>query len=267
MTRSSITDGGARQEARDGRSGMAERVTGGSGRLAVRATGIAGAGLLIGAAVWFGAGLDIGGLAFLDAGERMTGGTAAEAAMSATAQSRRMGAFHADIDAFWARAMGPEWISAQPVFFSGSMPSPCGGRGGVTGHFHCAADRVAGFDLLLAAETESRLREAADAGQALLVGRIVAGAARDMTGVRGRDAVLQGDCMAGVWAGATFGMADEGLYARALAAARRSMQAVAGAGPDAPQALNDFPEGDLANRDAAFRAGAASGDVGTCAAF
>ena len=62
-------------------------------------------------------------------------------------------------------------------------------------------------------------------------------------------------------------MPDEGLYARALAAARRSMQAVAGEGPDAPQALNDFPEGDLANRDAAFRAGAASGDVGTCAAF
>ena len=102
---------------------------------------------------------------------------------------------------------------------------------------------------------------------ALLVGRIVAGAARDMTGVRGRDAVLQGDCMAGVWAGTTFGMADEGLYARALAAARRSMQAVAREGPDAPRVLNDFLEGDLANRDAAFRAGAASGDVGTCAAF
>jgi predicted metalloprotease len=126
---------------------------------------------------------------------------------------------------------------------------------------------VAGFDLVLAAETESRLREAADAGQALLVGRIVAGAAREITGARGRDVVLRGDCLAGFWAGATFGMADEGLYARALAAARQSMQALADEGPDAPRPLNDFTEGDLADRDAAFRAGAASGDVDACAAF
>lgn len=246
---------------------MAQRVTRGSGRLAARGAGIAGAGLLVGAVLWFGAGIELRDLAFLDTGDRLAGGTREEVAISASANSRRMGAFHAEVDAYWSRALGPEWISAEPVFFSGSMPSPCGGRGGVTGHFHCAADRVAGFDLLLAAETESRLREAADAGQALLVGRIVAGAARDMTGARGSDAVLQGDCMAGIWAGSALGMAEEGLYARALSAARLSLQALAGEGPDAPQALNDFSQGDLANRDAAFRAGTASGDLGICAAF
>jgi len=267
MTRSSITDGGARQEARIGRVGMAERATRGSGRLAACGVGLAGAGLIMGAALWFGGSLDWGELAFLDAGDPLAGGTREEVAMSASAHSRRIGAFHGEVDAYWARAFGSEWVSAEPVFFSGSMPSPCGGRGGVTGHFHCGADRVAGFDLLLAAETERRLREAADAGQALLVGRIVAGAARDLTGTRGRDVVLQGDCMAGIWAGSEFGIADEGLYARALSAARLSMQALAGQGPDAPQALNDFAHGDLANRDAAFRAGNASGDFGTCAAF
>ena len=246
---------------------MADRVTRGSGRLAARGLGIGGAGLLIGSVLWFGAGIDWGGLAFLDTGDPLAGGTREEVAMSASAHSRRMGAFHAEVDAYWARALGPEWFSAEPVFFSGSMPSPCGGRGGVIGHFYCAADRVAGFDLLLAAETESRLREAADAGQALLIGRIVAGAARDMIGARGRDAVLQGDCMAGIWAGSAFGMADEGLYARALSAARLSMQALSGQGPDAPRALNDFSQGDLANRDAAFRAGTASGDLAICAAF
>lgn len=246
---------------------MAERVTRGSGRLAARVSGVVAAGLLAGAAAWFGTRVDLGELAFLDTGDRMAGGTAAEAAMSATAQSRRMGAFHLEADAFWKRALGADWTPAEPVYFSGSMPSPCAGRGGVTGHFHCPADRVAGFDLVLAAETESRLREAADAGQALLVGRIVAGAARDMTGARGRDAVLLGDCMAGVWAGSSFGTADAGLYARALSAARQSMRALSGEGPDAPQALNDFEQGDLANRDAAFRAGTASQDLGTCAAF
>lgn len=246
---------------------MAEGVTRGSGRLAARASGIAGAGLLIGAAVWFGAGVDLGGLAFLDTGNRMAGGTAAETAMSATAQSRRMGAIHSAAEGFWKRALGPDWTPAGPVFFSGSMPSPCAGRGGVTGHFHCAADRVTGFDLVLAAETEHRLREFADTGQALMVGRIVAGAARDMAAGAGRDAALQGDCLAGVWARSALGPVDQGLYARALLATRRSTEALDVGGPDSPDVLNDLAKGDPDERDAAFRAGSTSGELEICAAF
>jgi predicted metalloprotease len=260
MKRSSTMDGGARQEA-----ASAER--GGMTDYAARGAGIAVAGLAIGAAVWFGAGVDPGDLAFLDTGHRMAGGTAAETAMSATAQARRMGAIHAEAEAFWMRALGPGWTPAEPVFFSGSMPSPCAGRGGVAGHFRCAADRVAGYDLVLAAETEQWLREVADTGQALLVGRIVAGATLEGKAAAGRDAAHRGDCLAGVWSASALGAVEPGLYARALIATRRSMESLEVGGPDAPAVLNDLAQGDPGARDAAFMTGAASGDPEICAAF
>lgn len=247
---------------------MAERAAQGIGRLAVRMSAIAAAGIAVAVTLWLGSGLDLGRFAFLGEGSRLAGDMAAEqVAFSASAQSSRIGTVHADAEAFWTREIRTGRTPSRLVFFSGSMPSPCAGRGGATGHFHCAADRVAGFDLVHAAETEGRLREAADAGQALIVGRIVAGGAIVAAGSRGGDPTLQGDCMTGVWAGSAFGVMDPGLYERAIIATRRSADALMARGPDAPDILNDFALGDPKVRDAAFRAGAASGDPDICAAF
>ncbi len=246
---------------------MVERTKSGSWRLAARSAWIAGAAATVALAMWIGRDIDISRFAFLDAGALSTGGTAAEAAMSASAQSRRIGPIHAEAEAFWKRELGNAWTPSETVFFSRSMASPCAGRGGVTGHFRCAADRVAGYDIVLAAETGRRLREAADPGQALMVGRMVAGAARDVALPDGRDPVLGGDCMAGVWAGSALGGVDAGFYARVLTAARRSADALVVRGPDAPIPLNEFARGDPTDRDAAFRAGIMAGSLKTCAAF
>jgi hypothetical protein len=143
-------------------------------------------------------------------------------AASADLVARRVSAAHADVTAVWRHdfrwRLGRDYRPTELVHFSGRRPSPCAGRGGVTGLAYCPLDRTMSVDLAFLARLAERMRSESDRALVLLVARTEAAhvqaelkilgdadrLARGMTDAERAEldeaVVLQGDCMTGVWA-------------------------------------------------------------------
>jgi uncharacterized protein len=202
-------------------------------------------------------------------------------AASADLVARRVSAAHADVTAVWRHdfrwRLGRDYRPPELVHFSGRRPSPCAGRGGVTGLAYCPLDRTMSVDLAFLARLAERMRSESDRALVLLVARTEAAhvqaelkilgdaerLARGMTDAELAEldeaVVLQGDCMAGVWAQRArrqIGSIPEGSWERAVVAVRAtSAEAAQAARLDiaAPEA-----------RGAAFELGYGAGQLRDC---
>lgn len=204
-------------------------------------------------------------------------------AASADLVARRVSAAHADVTAVWRHdfrwRLGRDYTPPELVHFSGRRPSPCAGSAGVTGLAYCPLDRTLSVDLAFLARLSERLRSESDRALVLLVARTEAShvqaelkilgdaerLARGMSDAERAEldeaVVLQGDCMAGVWAQRArrqIGAVPEGTWERAVSAARAvSPEAAAAARLDraAPEA-----------REEAFARGYGAGQLRDCLA-
>jgi uncharacterized protein len=200
---------------------------------------------------------------------------------SADLVARRVSAAHADVTAVWRHdfrwRLGRDYAPPELVHFSGRRPSPCAGPGGITGLAYCPLDRTLSIDLAFLARLAERLRSESDRTLVLLVARTEAShvqaelkilgdaerLARGMTDAERAEldeaVVLQGDCMAGVWAQRArrqIGSIPEGSWERAVVAVRAtSAEAAQAARLDiaAPEA-----------RGAAFELGYGAGQLRDC---
>ncbi len=190
---------------------------------------------------------------------------------AAEAASRRIDVTLADVQATWARlfsAMGRAYRPAADRYFIEATPTPCAGAGQATGPFYCPDNRTVYFDLALFAALPAQLREIEDQATKLLIAAAAAGPALDQLG--GDGAVTGTDCLAGVWARdaeGRIGPVPEGRYGLAIQATRRVAEARANWwGSGAGEPLGGLGLGTLAEREAAFRRGYASGNPTACLA-
>lgn len=190
--------------------------------------------------------------------------------------SRHIDTVFADAQDTWRRSfrlrLGRSYAAPELVLFSRATPTPCAGARAATGPFYCRRTRTAAFDLAFFESLARQLREKAEFSATLLVGRIAAEHVQDEIDPpsavgRDLDAVLRGDCLAGLWAAAAverIGVVPEGLYGRAIEGARRATDSIAVPGRNAAVSLNGFDLGRPAARDAAFRAGYAGLSFADC---
>ena len=140
-------------------SGVSDRRGRGGGRgIAVGGGGLGLVGLLIvvvlqlaGGGDGGGAGAALGGLSGLGEGET-TDNTELEqrCQTGADANDSVECAIAADVDSiqdYWGRTLGAAYVPTDTVFFSGSVPTGCGGATSGSGPFYCPADQLVYIDL------------------------------------------------------------------------------------------------------------------------
>jgi uncharacterized protein len=206
--------------------------------------------------------------------------------------ARRVDAAFGDAQLFWAGRfeleLGQSYQPTALTYFSLLTPSPCAGSRYAAGSFHCGQTNAASMDLAFLDVMGRRMVYEGEAGEALLVGRIVATHVQDELGRVGRDArksasardarepasgrgaadlasALEADCLTGVWAhhAADWVAAlDAEFYARLIEAAREVSERRPGGAVSPDEAL--LGPGAATVRAAAFETGRAGGTIGAC---
>lgn len=217
------------------------------------------------------------------AGERVRGieSPAPLAGARAGDLGRRVAAAQADVTAIWRHdfrwRLGRAYLPPEVIAFSRARPSPCAGVRAMPGPFYCPLDRTLSVDLAFLDRLEAQLRGEGKRAVALMVARLGAEHVQaelailgdldrrrpglDRAGRRALDeaAVLQADCLAGVWARraeARIGAIEPGAWGRVVAAARSvAPEAAASARLDG---------GSIGTRDAAFASGYEDGEIRAC---
>jgi predicted metalloprotease len=98
-----------------------------------------------------GTGAALGGLGGLGAGETADNSRLeASCADSGAANDSVDCAVAADVDSiqdYWRRTLGVDYVPTDTIFFSGSVPTGCGGATSGSGPFYCPADQLVYIDL------------------------------------------------------------------------------------------------------------------------
>ena len=223
------------------------------------------------------------------------GGTPAQQPVSVSPgqddPSRFVSVVLADTEDTWHglfRQMGGTYREPKLVLFSGAVQSACGGASAAMGPFYCPGDRKVYLDTDFFRVMAGKMGAGGDFAYAYVIAHEVGhhvqnllGTLSEVNGLRARlgerDAnrlsvatELQADCYAGIWArqaSEQFGSIEEGDIDEAINAAAAvgddTLMESAGRAvvPDA------FTHGSAAERQAWFKRGFASGQMGQCDSF